>query len=200
MNKDLTTSISARRHVLNNICSLPELDKYLGLSDPTATAHSQFTKRQAAEILGVDERTIDRYLCNHRNELIGNGYRNLFTYRALLNLAMLVTESEQARAIRSRMLDIALDVIAQRTGGQTKYITPQSPSHRPTTNAGDSYGRPSNRNTSPSDISPQTRRLLRVLPAVEGDYEDYLAAKSQSLGKLLMSPEIRSVFERLAAR
>ena len=199
MNKDLTTSITARRHVLNNICSLPELDKYLGLSDPTATAHAQFTKRQATEILGVDERTIDRYLCKHRNELIGNDYRNLFTYRALLDLAMLVTESERAKAIRSRMLDIALDVIAQRAGGYTKYITPQSPSRRPTTNAGNSYGQSSRRNTSPANSSPQTRRL-HVLPSIEGDYEHYLAEKSQSLGELLMSPEIRSVFERLAAR
>ena len=199
MNKELTTSITARRHVLNNICSLPELDKYLGLSDPAATAHSQFTKRQAAEILGVDERTIDCYLCKHRDELIGNGYRNLFTYRALLNLAMLVTESERAKAIRSRMLDVALDIIAQRAGGYTKYITPQSPSRRPTTTAGDSYGQSFRRNASPANSSPQTRRL-RVLPAVEGDYEHYLAEKSQSLGELLMSPEIRSVFERLAAR
>ena len=199
MNKGITTSITARRHVLNNICTLPKLDNYLGLSDPAATAHAQFTKRQATEILGVDERTIDRYLCKHRNELIGNDYRNLFTYRALLNLAMLVTESERAKAIRSRMLDIALDVIAQRAGGYTKYITPQSPSRRTTTNAGNSYGQSFRRNTSPANSSPQTRRL-HVLPSIEGDYEHYLAEKSQSLGELLMSPEIRSAFERLAAR
>lgn len=46
----------------------------------------------------------------------------LFTFRAVLNLAMLITESQQAAIIRSRLLDIVLDVLAERAGGHTKYI------------------------------------------------------------------------------
>lgn len=37
----------------------------------------------------------------------------IFSFRAVLNLAMLVTESERAKTIRSRMLNIVIDVIAK---------------------------------------------------------------------------------------
>lgn len=46
----------------------------------------------------------------------------IFDFRAFLNIAMLITESEQARALRQMMLDIVIDTINQRTGGGTKYI------------------------------------------------------------------------------
>ncbi|MDY0211784.1 MAG: DNA-binding protein [Desulfuromonadaceae bacterium] len=46
----------------------------------------------------------------------------VFDFRAFLNLAMLMTESEQARLLRKAILDIVLDTINQRTGGGTKYI------------------------------------------------------------------------------
>lgn len=43
-------------------------------------------------------------------------------FRAFLNLAMLITESERARLLRQAILDIVIDTINQRTGGGTKYI------------------------------------------------------------------------------
>lgn len=46
----------------------------------------------------------------------------IFDFRAFLNLAMLVSESERARLLRQAVLDIVIDVINQRTGGGTKYI------------------------------------------------------------------------------
>jgi hypothetical protein len=46
----------------------------------------------------------------------------IFRFRAFLNLAMLITESEKARVLRQVILDIAIDAINQRTGGGTKYI------------------------------------------------------------------------------
>ncbi|MDQ6991343.1 MAG: DNA-binding protein, partial [Mariprofundaceae bacterium] len=55
----------------------------------------------------------------------------VFTFRAILNIAMLVTESERAKAIRSRMLDIVLDVVAQKTGGHTKYINQRDDDYLP---------------------------------------------------------------------
>lgn len=46
----------------------------------------------------------------------------VFNFRAFLNLAMLLTESEQAKQMRHVMLDIVLDVFHQKLGGSTKYI------------------------------------------------------------------------------
>ena len=46
----------------------------------------------------------------------------IFDFRAFLNLAMLITESERARVLRQAMLDIVIDTINQKTGGGTKYI------------------------------------------------------------------------------
>ena len=107
------------------------------------------TRRQVADLFEVDDSTIDRYLAANEAELRHNGYvlmrgtplkniqlqfgslinagskttqLGMFTLRAVLNLAMLLVESERARAIRRRMLDIVLDTIAERAGGHTKYI------------------------------------------------------------------------------
>lgn len=46
----------------------------------------------------------------------------VFDFRAFLNLAMLMSESDRARLLRQAILDIVIDVINQRTGGGTKYI------------------------------------------------------------------------------
>lgn len=46
----------------------------------------------------------------------------LFDFKAFLNMAMLLSESEKARALRQMMLDIVIDLINRKTGGGTKYI------------------------------------------------------------------------------
>lgn len=46
----------------------------------------------------------------------------VFDIRAFLDLAMLLSESEKARALRQMMLDIVIDLINRKTGGGTKYI------------------------------------------------------------------------------
>ena len=46
----------------------------------------------------------------------------IFDFRAFLNIAMLLTESERARLLRKAILDIVIDAINQRSGGGTKYI------------------------------------------------------------------------------
>jgi hypothetical protein len=43
-------------------------------------------------------------------------------FRAFLNLAMLLQESERAGLLRKAILDIVIDTINRRTGGGTKYI------------------------------------------------------------------------------
>ena len=46
----------------------------------------------------------------------------IFDFRAFLNIAMLLTESENARILRQLILDIVIDLVNQKTGGATKYI------------------------------------------------------------------------------
>lgn len=47
---------------------------------------------------------------------------SVFDFRAFLNMAMLLSESERARALRQLILDIVIDIINRKTGGGTKYI------------------------------------------------------------------------------
>lgn len=46
----------------------------------------------------------------------------VFTFRAFLNIGMLLTESEKAKSLRVFILDIVMDSINQKLGGNTKYI------------------------------------------------------------------------------
>lgn len=46
----------------------------------------------------------------------------VFNFRAFLNVGMLLTESDNAKMLRSRILDIVIDTLNQQTGGSTKYI------------------------------------------------------------------------------
>lgn len=46
----------------------------------------------------------------------------IFSFRALLNISMILTESEKAKEVRSVILDIVIDVINKKSGGNTKYI------------------------------------------------------------------------------
>ncbi|MDY0273854.1 MAG: DNA-binding protein [Desulfomicrobium sp.] len=169
MSKELTTSLVARKNVLNNTYALQQLESDLELGGLAFEGETLFTKQQAADILAIDERTIDRYLNSYGDELGESGYRilrgktlknvrlhyvndinvvdispkapslGIFTFRALLNLAMLVTESDRAKAIRSRMLDIVIDVIALKAGGHTKYINQRDRDYLPAAYMEDSY-------------------------------------------------------------
>lgn len=150
MTKDLTSSPHERQNILNNRYALQQAEKHLALGGIKYEGEQLFTKLQVAELLDVSESTIEKYLAAHGDELKANGYHllrgeklrkvksllsgtvniygtkttvlGLFTFRSVLNLAMLVTESQQAKAIRSRLLDIVIDVVAKRAGGHTKYI------------------------------------------------------------------------------
>lgn len=169
MNKDLTTSLIARNNILNNKYALAELETNLQLNGFVWEGETVFTKQQTAQILDVTERTIDNYIAKYGDELSLNGYHvlkgkslknirlanvdescfvdispkapslGIFTFRALLNLAMLVTESERAKFIRSRMLDIVIDVIAQKAGGQPKFINQRDTDYLPAAYLEESY-------------------------------------------------------------
>lgn len=46
----------------------------------------------------------------------------VFDFKAFLNLAMLMTDSDRARLLRQAILDIVIDTINAKVGGKTKYI------------------------------------------------------------------------------
>jgi hypothetical protein len=47
---------------------------------------------------------------------------SVFTFKAFLNVGMLLTDSEKAQRLRSVILDIVIDVLNKKLGGKTKYI------------------------------------------------------------------------------
>lgn len=102
-----------------------------------------------ADFYEVEERTIERYLEKHSDELAANGYvlckgkhlkelklqfapvinvgskttqLGLFNFRSFLDIGMLLTESEKAKKVRSLILDFVITTINEKTGGGTKYI------------------------------------------------------------------------------
>jgi len=133
MAQDLTTSVLDRQNILNNRYALTKIEENLAIKGLLLNGETVFTKEQVARLLEVDDRTIERYLASNSDERQKNGYQLLkgralklfkisnvsdinvgdkspalgvFSFRALLNVCMLLTESEKARAIRSRILDI----------------------------------------------------------------------------------------------
>ena len=56
------------------------------------------------------------------NFLIKSNKLGIFNFRAFINIAMLLSKSDRAREVRSLVLDIVIDTINKRTGGNTKYI------------------------------------------------------------------------------
>ncbi len=59
---------------------------------------------------------------NSNKTLRGLNKIGVFNFRALLNIGMLLTESEKAKSLRSTILDIVIDSLNQKFGGTTKYI------------------------------------------------------------------------------
>ncbi len=46
----------------------------------------------------------------------------VFDFKSFLNLAMLLTNNENAKVVRNIILDISIDTINRKAGGSTKYI------------------------------------------------------------------------------
>ena len=152
MAKDLTASRIDRQNILNNEIAIEEIQAKSGVEGIFWEGKIYVTREMTANFFGVDIRTISRYIEQNNDELIANGYEVLrgkklksfivaaknfgkdinvptkttvlgvFDFRAFLNLAMLISESDQARALRQLMLDIVIDLINRKTGGGTKYI------------------------------------------------------------------------------
>jgi len=150
MTKNLTNSAIERQNVLNNQVALEKINEHLALGGFDFEDDVFFTKQQLMDLFEVSNATIERYISKFNNELKLNGYQVLrgkklnlfkslafdtltnegskitvigvFNFRSTLNLAMLLVESEKAQEMRSRILDIVIDVFAQKTGGYPKFI------------------------------------------------------------------------------
>lgn len=152
MTKDLTTSQLDRQNILNNEMAIEEVQERSGIEGIEWNGKPYVTREMTAEFFQVDIRTISRYIEQNNEELSHNGYLVLkgkklkefieavknsgkdinvptkttvlgvFDFRAFLDLAMLISESERARALRQMMLDVVIDLINRKTGGGTKYI------------------------------------------------------------------------------
>jgi hypothetical protein len=152
MAKDLTTSRLDRQNILNNEIAVEEIQAKSGVDGILWEGKVFVTREMTANFFNVDIRTISRYIEQNSDELAANGYEVLkgrrlrafidaannsgkdinvptkttvlgvFDFRAFLNMAMLLSESEKARALRQLMLDIVIDLINRKTGGGTKYI------------------------------------------------------------------------------
>lgn len=59
---------------------------------------------------------------NELDNLVKTTQLGVFTYKAFLNIGMLLTGSEKAQQLRSILLDIVIDVLNKKLGGSTKYI------------------------------------------------------------------------------
>lgn len=152
MPKDLTTSRLDRQNILNNEIAVEEIQEKSRIEGIVWNQKLYFTREMTANFFEVDIRTITRYIDQFNNELVENGYEvlkgkklkefketaqaygkdinvptkttvlGIFDFRSFLNLSMLLSESEKARALRQMMLDIVIDLINRKTGGGTKYI------------------------------------------------------------------------------
>ena len=147
--KDLTISNIERQNVLNSRFAVSKVQEHLDIEGMLFEGEYRFTKKMVADFYEVEERTIERYLEKHSDELAANGYvlckgkhlkelklqfapvinvgskttqLGLFNFRSFLDMGMLLTESEKAKKVRSLILDFVITTINEKTGGGTKYI------------------------------------------------------------------------------
>lgn len=163
---DLTVSNIERQNVLNNNYALQAIQENLDINGLRFHDELLFTTKMVANFYGVDERTIKRYVQEYGDELRANGYflsegnslkelklhfvgdinvpkfsrqLGVFPFRAFLNIGMLLTESERAKELRARILDIVIATINGRAGGGTKYINWRDLDYLPTAIKSENY-------------------------------------------------------------
>lgn len=163
---DLTVSDIERQNVLNNDYALQAIQDNLDVNALRFHDRLLFTTKMVADFYEVDERTIKRYIQEHGDELRSNGYflsegnslkelklyfgrdinvpkfarqLGVFTFRAFLNIGMLLTESERAKQLRTHILDIVIATINRRAGGGTKYINWRDRDYLPTAIKSENY-------------------------------------------------------------
>lgn len=155
--KDLENSRLDRKNVLNNKYAVEILEKDLDFKGYLYNSEICFLKEDVVKIFEADVRTIERIIESNYEELVENGYEilkgkkledfkkfvtgqnagnkinqlGIFRFRTILDIAMLLQNNDTAKYIRNRILDIVIDVLAEKTGGSTKYINQKDPDFLP---------------------------------------------------------------------
>lgn len=166
MAKQLSDSSIDRKNILNNPYAIEIINKEVGINGLNFEGAYKYTIEQVASFFEVHPKTIRRYISEYISELGENGYEvlggdrlkifkkmfaadinvprkttnfGLFSFKALLNLGMLLAESERAKLLRSLILDIVIDVVNKKSGGNTKYVNQRDENYLITLYAGENY-------------------------------------------------------------
>lgn len=151
MAKNLTNSYCDRQKILNNPYILSKVDKYFNLDWRLRHIEKIpyqdnlfFSKRHLEYLLDTSISIINKCIRNNEQELKINGYIykkdeklqeqlksldprfaksiELFSFKALLNMAMLIPQNEKTKFMRGRILDIVIDSISSIEGCRIKYL------------------------------------------------------------------------------
>ena len=209
MAKDLTTSAIDRQNVLNNNVALPKIQEALDVKLLEFEGRYLLTKQMVADYYEVDIRTISRYIENNQEELEHNGYFlcrgnslkdfklrfasdidvpnktpqiGLFDFRSFLNIGMLLTESEKAKWLRSRILDIVIATINEKTGGGTKYINRRDREYLPAAIQEENYHKNLTEAVNKYVDGHKTYKYAQVMDAI---YKAVFCEKAKEYRKLL---------------
>jgi hypothetical protein len=156
-----------RQNILNNPYAVAAIQEQIGIKGITVEDEYKFTIRQVAEFYEVDPRTINRYIARYEEELKSNGYEILtgeklsaakrqleesvegnlanvgrlavLNFRALINIGMLLAESEKARILRGIILNLVLDTMSTKSGGSIKLINQRDEKYLIATYMGQGY-------------------------------------------------------------
>lgn len=83
---------------------------------------NEWQQKAGADVHDTNVVNIKQYIDNEWDNLSKTPRLGIFTYKAFLNIGMLLTGSEKAQQLRSILLDIVIDVLNKKLGGTTKYI------------------------------------------------------------------------------
>lgn len=91
-----------------------KLKEFKDLFGPLLTSVDDLSQKETD--FPLSKQNIDNQLFKRLKSLA------VFNFRAFLNIAMLLSESENAKRLRSKILDIVIDTLNQKIGGSTKFI------------------------------------------------------------------------------
>ena len=222
MAKDLTTSAIERQNVLNNNVALPRIQEELGVRLLEFEGRYVLTKQMVADYYEVDIRTISRYIENNQEELEHNGYFlckgnslkefklrfaqdidvpnktpqiGLFDFRSFLNIGMLLTESEKAKWLRARILDIVIATINEKTGGGTKYINRRDREYLPAAIQEENYHK--NLTEAVNKYVDGHKTYLRVVSSFENGVAFEITRQAKERGVLTVA-EVSEICKQMA--
>ena len=153
-------------------------------------------------------------------EMIGSQARSvsIFTYKAFLNVGMLLSGSEKAKILRSAILDIVIDVLNKRLGGNTKFINQREEEFLPSairehnyrqefTNSLDKYvGSTNFKYAQLTDLTTKESlrdtmysEVLDLIASYENGFSDYLKRQYGKVGRKFSLSEAHDLFNDFEA-